>query len=82
MIKKILGGIKIPRVPPAAMHPVAKLESYLNRFISGKAMVPMVAPEARLVPVQAAKPVHAKFVAIANPPGSLPSHRYADTYKA
>ena len=42
-IRTMLGGMRIPRVPPAATVPVANALSYLNFFISGRATVPMVA---------------------------------------
>ena len=35
MIKMVLGGMRIPSVPPAAIVPVAKRELYLYLFISG-----------------------------------------------
>ena len=73
----VLGGMRTPSVPPAAMHPVASFRSYPRLFNSGSAITPMVAAEARLDPVQAAKAVQARFVARAIPPGALPTDLYA-----
>ena len=72
MMNIVLGGISMPRVPPAATQPVANSMSYPRFLISGNAITPMVAAEAKLEPVQAAKAVQAKLVAKAIPPGALP----------
>ena len=70
----MLGGMRIPIVPPAATHPVASRVSYLYSFISGKAMDPIVAAVAVEEPEIAAKPPHPTTVAIARPPGKCPIH--------
>ena len=80
MIITVLGGIRIPNVPPAAMHPVASESSYLKRFISGSATMPMVAAAARDDPDMAAKPPQAPTVAMLSPPGRKPIHRYTVWY--
>ena len=80
--KARLGGMSTPRVPPEATVPVARLSSYLKRFISGKATVPMVRAVARLSPHTAANPPQAPMVAMARPPGRNPSHLWAMSYKS
>jgi len=72
IMKGILGGIKMPMLPPAATHPQAILSAYLCLRISGREMVPMVTAVARLEPLTAAKPAQPPTVAIASPPGILP----------
>ena len=72
MMKGILGGMRIPMLPPAAIHPVARLSEYLFLFISGRDMVPMVMFVARLDPVTAANPAQPPTVAMAKPPGIRP----------
>ena len=64
-----LGGIRIPRVPPAAMQPVAKASEYFNFCISGRAMVPNMAAVASEDPEMAAKQAQAPTVAMDSPPG-------------
>ena len=66
----------MPRVPPAAMQPVARESAYLKRFISGSATIPMVAAVAREEPDIAAKPAQAPMVAMLSPPGRKPIQRY------
>ena len=51
----MLGGIKTPRVPPAAIHPVANLAEYPLFLISGIPIVPIAAHVAGLDPLKAAK---------------------------
>ena len=55
MIKSTLGGIRTPRAPPAAIHPVVSFLSYLYLNISGIASFPIVAVVAVLAPEIAAK---------------------------
>ena len=69
----VLGGIKIPSVPEAATVPVAKVSLYLYFFISGSAILPMVAAVAAVDPQMAANPAQAITVAIVNPPRSPPT---------
>lgn len=76
-IKITLGGIRIPRLPAAATVPVARLISYLYRFISGRVTVAIVAAVAFVEPDMAEKPAHAATVAIASPPRRCPTSTYA-----
>ena len=46
----LLGGIRIPRVPPAARRPRDNLLSYSYRLSSGRATSPMMAAVATLEP--------------------------------
>ena len=80
MTNPILGGIKIPRVPPAATHPVDSLGSYLYLVISGMATMAMVAPVANEEPHMAANPQQAMMVAMASPPRACPSQQWAVLY--
>ena len=52
----VLGGIRMPSVPPMAMEPVDSLSAYPYLRISGRAMVPMVAQVAAQEPQMAPKP--------------------------
>ena len=51
----ILGGIKIPKVPPAVIVPAANLTSYPDLFIDFAAIIPKIVTEAPTIPVAAAK---------------------------
>ncbi len=73
MIIRIEGGISAPMVPPAAMDPAAMEGRYPAFTISGIAIRPIAAAQARDEPDTAAKPEQAKMDEIANPPGSLRS---------
>ena len=44
----MLGGINTPKVPPAAIHPVANLAEYPLFLISGMPIVPIAAQVAGL----------------------------------
>ena len=74
-IMMVLGGMRMPSVPPAASTPVARPESYLYFFISGRATTPMVTAQATDDPQMAAKPPQAATVAMASPPLTLPMRR-------
>ena len=50
----ILGGIRIPKVPPAVIVPAANLTSYLDLFIDLAAIIPSIVTEAPTIPVAAA----------------------------
>ena len=50
----ILGGIKIPKVPPAVIVPAASLTSYPDLFIDFEAIIPNRVTEAPQIPVDAA----------------------------
>ena len=69
----VLGGMRMPNVPPAAMQPVARVLAYLNFRISGMATTPMVTAQATEEPQMAAKPPQAAMVATASPPFRRPS---------
>src|ERR1700730_14202422 len=62
--RTIEGGNMAPRVPPAAMTPVANDCGYLNRRISGYATVENVAAVATDDPLIAANPAQAAMVAM------------------
>src|SRR3989339_379982 len=72
IMNPMLGGIRMPRVPPAATQPVARLRSYPYFLISGTATLAMVAPVAREDPQMAANPEQATMVAMASPPLKWP----------
>lgn len=55
-MKPMLGGIRIPRVPPAATQQAERDNSYLALLISGMATLPKVAAVAPLSPQMAANP--------------------------
>ncbi|OPX65826.1 MAG: hypothetical protein A4E30_00184 [Methanomassiliicoccales archaeon PtaB.Bin215] len=71
----MLGGIRMPKVPPAATLPHAIPILYLAFFISGMATLPMVAAVAMLSPQIEAKPAHPKTVAMESPPFMVPNNR-------
>ena len=75
MIMGTEGGIRMPRVPPAAMEPMMSGRPYPRRSISGMAIIPMVAAVATLEPDTAAKMAHEKMLATASPPGRKPTQR-------
>jgi len=58
----------MPRVPPAQIVPEVKLLSYPYLSMVGMARSPIVATEAPITPVQAAKTVQTTTTAIATPP--------------
>ena len=65
----MLGGIRMPRVPPAATVPSTTVRLYPRDSISGIAIAPMVTAVATLEPEIAAKIAQAKTVATPRPPG-------------
>ncbi len=52
-----LGGIRIPRVPPAAIAPEASRGLYPHLIIMGAAMIPRTVTAAPTMPVAMAKTV-------------------------
>lgn len=72
-MKTTLGGISMPRLPPAATAPQPSSMLYLYRFISGRATEAIVAAVAGPDPQIAPKAVQAPTVAMARPPGRAPS---------
>jgi hypothetical protein len=76
-MKTTLGGISMPRPPPAATVPLASASSYLKRRISGSATAAIVAAVAGPEPQMAPKAAHAPTVAIARPPRKPESQLFA-----
>ncbi len=64
----ILGGIRIPKVPPAVIVPAASFTSYFDRFIVFAAIIPSIVTEAPTIPVAAAKIVETNNTAINKDP--------------
>jgi len=62
------GGTSDPRVPPAAIQPVAKPGEYPRLIISGSATLPKVAAVAGDDPQMAPKKPHPPIVDRAKPP--------------
>ena len=79
-MKALLGGIRIPMVPPAAMDPKDSAGEYLYSRISGQATAPIVVVVAMLDPHTAENAAHPTIVAMARPPGRWPNHLYALAY--
>ena len=75
MIMGMEGGIRIPRVPPAAIEPYISSFWYPRFSISGMAIRPIVAAVATLEPQTAPKMAQAKTLATARPPGRNETHR-------
>ena len=69
MMKAMLGGMRGPRVPPAASEPVASFPSYLRCSSSGRATVPMAAAVATLEPDTAENRPQAAMLEWSRPPG-------------
>ena len=76
-MKPVLGGMRMPSVPPAARVAQLKPGSYFFARISGRATEDMVTAVAMESPDTAAKPAHPETVATASPPGRRPSHTLA-----
>jgi len=74
-MRDILGGMRIPSVPPAARDPRESFESYPLFSRAGMAMVPMVAAVAGEEPQMAAKREQLTTFEWSNPPGIPPTHR-------
>ena len=71
IISMILGGIRIPSVPDAAMTPVDKAWLYPWRIIVGRARAVIIVTEAPIMPVIAASIVPITVTASANAPGTF-----------
>ena len=78
----MLGGIKTPNVPPAAIHPVASSAEYPLFLISGIPIVPIAAHVAGLDPLRAANIEQAPILETTKPPGNLQSHLSKPVYKS
>ena len=74
MTSMIDGGIKIPKVPEAAIVPVASEGLYLRSNITGKASKVIITTDAPIIPVVAAIMVPIIVTDKANPPGTLRSN--------
>ena len=59
----MLGGIKIPKVPPAVMVPAASLTLYPDLFIDFAAIIPSIVTDAPTIPVAAANTTETKSTA-------------------
>ena len=59
----MLGGIKIPKVPPAVIVPAANLTLYPYLFIDFAAIIPKIVTDAPTIPVAAAKITETKSTA-------------------
>ncbi len=59
----MLGGIKIPKVPPAVIVPAARRTSYPDLFIDLAAIIPNIVTEAPTIPVAAANITETKSTA-------------------
>ena len=68
IINIILGGIKIPNVPEAAITPVASAGLYFCFNIVGNAKAVIIVTDAPIIPVIAARTVPMTVTAIAKPP--------------
>src|SRR5699024_10954177 len=72
-IISVLGGINIPRPPPATIEPDTSFWSYLVSSISFDATTPIVPVVARLDPDEAAKNAEATTDETARPPRMRPN---------
>ena len=59
----MLGGIKIPKVPPAQIRPAESLVSYPVLIIVFPAIIPKIVTDAPTIPVAAAKIVDTNITA-------------------
>ena len=50
----MLGGIRIPKVPPAVIVPAANFTSQFDLFIDFAAIIPRIVTDAPTIPVAAA----------------------------
>ena len=80
MTRITLGGISMPRVPPAAIEAVASESAYLYLRISGIATLDIVAAVAIDEPEIAENIPQATTVDIASPPFLSPKKAYAALY--
>ncbi len=76
MTSMTLGGIRMPRLPPAQTTPEANPLSYFRLSMEGIAIRVMAVTVAAMTPVQAAKIVQVTIVAMARPPRTGPNHSY------
>ena len=76
-IKGLLGGMRMPSVPPVAETAAASSLRYPALIIPGIMILPMAAVVAGPEPLRAANIMQARIVTIANPPVKLPTLRFA-----
>src|SRR6056300_2064688 len=76
------GGMRIPRVPPAAIEPAATPSGKLRLRISGIPIFPIAAQVAGDEPDIAAKSAHAPRFETTNPPGIRVNQRSNASYKS
>ena len=69
MTSMMLGGIRMPSVPDAAIVPVASSMLYLRCSMTGSAIRLIITTEAPMMPVVAARMVPITVTASASPPG-------------
>ena len=69
----MLGGMSIPKVPPAASEPRVSLVSYPRLANAGTATVPIVEAVAGLEPQIAANSAQLPIFACSRPPGAQAS---------
>ena len=69
MTSMMLGGIRMPSVPDAAMVPVASSRLYSRSTMTGSAIRLIITTEAPMMPVVAARMVPMTVTASASPPG-------------
>ena len=74
-MKGVLGGMRMPGVPPAAMQPVESESSQFRRRIAGSASVAIVAAVAGAEPQMAEKPALVATAAAQSPPFVRPRNR-------
>ena len=65
----MLGGMRMPSVPDAAIVPVASSMLYLRWIITGSAIRLIITTDAPMIPVVAARMVPMTVTARASPPG-------------
>jgi hypothetical protein len=78
-MKVIEGGIRMPRLPPAAIAPVASRAGTPRASICGMPALPIAAAVAGLDPHMAENRPQAKMLAITSPPGTRCSQRCKDS---
>jgi hypothetical protein len=80
MIMLMLGGMRMPSVPPAAMEPSTMRSLYRLALNAGMATTPMVAAVATLDPEFAASSADAAMLVCRRPPGRGASHLARQLY--
>ena len=74
----ILGGINIPKVPPAVIEPAAKRTSYFALFIVLADIIPRIVTDAPTIPVAAPNIVDTKSTATNSEPLVLDNAIWTD----